>query len=305
VACPSKTALVTGARGFTGRHLRHTLQAAGWQVVGLIRESDPDPDEITVDLTIPKQLQSALAATQPDYVVHLAAITFVPHSNPAEIYQTNVLGTLNLLDAIVAVGLKPCKVLIASSANVYGNPLAEVLDETICPAPVNHYAASKLAMEHLVRTYQDQLPLLISRPFNYTGPGQDERFLIPKIVGHYQRRQPIIELGNLAVIRDFSDVRFVTEAYRKLLESDIVSETINLCSGQGVSLDEIINRMNLISGYEIEVRINPEFVRNNEVKRLIGDNHKLQRLVGPLHIFSIDEILRTLYGQGCSAPSSG
>lgn len=303
MAYPSKTALITGARGFTGQHLRHTLKAAGWRVMGLIHEPDAGPDEVTADLMVPEQLRSALAATRPDHIVHLAAITFVPHGNPVEIYQTNLFGTLNLLDAILAVGLQIRKVLIASSANVYGNPLVEVIDETICPAPVNHYAASKLAMEHLVRTYQDRLPLVISRPFNYTGPGQDERFLIPKIVGHYRRRQPIIELGNLAVIRDFSDIRFITEVYRKLLENDVVAETVNLCSGQGVSLSEIIEYMNRIAGYQIEVRVNPEFVRNNEVNRLIGDNHKLQHLIGPLHIFSIDEILGTLYCS--SAPSPG
>lgn len=303
MAYPSKTTLITGVRGFTGQYLRHTLKAAGWQVIGLIREPDPGPDEITVDLTIPEQVRSALATIQPDYVVHLAAITFVPHGNPAEIYQTNLFGTLNLLDAMLAVDLKPTKVLIASSANVYGNPLVEVIDETICPAPVNHYAASKLAMEHLVRTYQDRLPLLISRPFNYTGPGQDERFLIPKIIGHYRRRQPTIELGNLTVIRDFSDIRFIVESYRRLLESDAVAETINLCSGRGVSLSEIIEHMNQRAGYRIEVRVNPEFVRQNEVNRLIGDNHKLQRLVGPLHVFSINEILDTVYG--CFTPSLG
>ncbi|MDZ7620955.1 MAG: GDP-mannose 4,6-dehydratase [Candidatus Competibacteraceae bacterium] len=295
MASPSSTVLITGARGFTGRHLRQRLRAAGCRVVGLVREPGSDSDEISADLARPEPLRAALEAVRPDCIVHLAAITFVPHGDPLEIYQTNLFGTLNLLDAILAVGLTPRKVLIASSANVYGNPPVEVIDETICPAPVNHYATSKLAMEHLARTYQDRLPILIARPFNYTGPGQDERFLIPKIVGCYRRRQPFIELGNLDVIRDFSDVRFVVEAYRRLLEGDAVGETVNICSGVGVALGEILERMNRIAGYAIEVRVNPAFVRGNEVHRLIGDNHKLRRLVGELPAYSLDAILESVY----------
>ncbi|MCB1920869.1 MAG: GDP-mannose 4,6-dehydratase [Candidatus Competibacteraceae bacterium] len=292
---PSKTVLITGARGFTGRSLRTHLQTAGWRVVGLVRESAHDADDICADLMYPEQLRAALETVQPDYIVHLAAITFVPHGDPLEIYQTNLLGTLNLLDAILAIGGQPHKVLITSSANVYGNPPVEVIDETICPAPVNHYANSKLAMEHIVRTYHDRLPILITRPFNYTGPGQDERFLIPKIVSHYRQQQPTIELGNLEVIRDFSDVRFIVEAYRRLLDSAVTGETVNICSGVGVALSEIIESMNRIAGYPIEVRVNPTFVRTNEVHRLIGDNHKLRRLIGALPAYSMDDLLMSIY----------
>lgn len=292
---PSKTVLITGARGFTGQRLRAHLQTAGWRVVGLDRGPASGVDDFSADLARPEQLRAVLETVQPDYVIHLAAITFVPHGDPLEMYQTNLFGTLNLLDAILAVGLSPRKVLIASSANVYGNPPIEVLDETVCPAPVNHYANSKLAMEHMARTYQDRLPILITRPFNYTGLGQANHFLIPKIVDHYRRRQATIELGNLDVIRDFSDVRFVVDAYRRLLDSDVTGETVNICSGAGIALGEIIERMNRIAGYAIEVRVNPAFVRVNEVRRLIGDNHKLRRLIGELPEYSIDDLLISLY----------
>jgi nucleoside-diphosphate-sugar epimerase len=295
VGFPSKTVLITGSRGFTGQCLRTHLQAAGWRVVGLDRGPAPGADDFSADLARPEQLRAVLETAQPDYLVHLAAITFVPHGDPLEIYQTNLFGTLNLLDAILAVGLNPRKVLLASSANVYGNPPVEVIDETVCPAPVNHYASSKLAMEHMARTYQDRLPILITRPFNYTGPGQAHHFLIPKIVDHYRRRQPIIELGNLDVIRDFSDVRFIVEAYRRLLESDIAGETVNVCSGVGNTLGEIIACMNRIAGYAIEIRVNPSFVRANEIRRLIGDHQKLRRLVGELPEYSIDDLLMSLY----------
>lgn len=295
MASPSRRVLITGANGFTGRWLSTHLDQAGYQTYGLVHGPARTPTEIQADLGDPQALRMALEATRPDYIVHLAAITFVPHGDSAEIYRVNLFGTLNLLEAILAVDLRPHKILIASTANVYGNPPVEVIDETVCPRPVNHYATSKLAMEHMARTYQDRLPLLITRPFNYTGPGQDERFLIPKIVGHYRRRQSFIELGNLEVSRDFSDVRLVVETYRRLLESDVRGETVNLCSGQGVALGEIIARMNQIAGYAIEVRVNPVFVRSNEIRRLIGDNSKLRRLIGSLPIFPIDDILSTLY----------
>jgi nucleoside-diphosphate-sugar epimerase len=285
--------------------LRIHLQAAGYRVIGLIRNPDVGPDERCADLACPEQLRAALDIIQPDFIVHLAAITFVPHGDPLEIYQTNLFGTLNLLDAILAVGLQPRKILLASSATVYGNPPVEVIDETLCPAPVNHYAMSKLAMEHLAHTYQDRLPILITRPFNYTGPGQDERFLLPKIVGCYRRRQPFIELGNLAVIRDFSDVRFIVEAYRRLLDRDVVGETVNICSGAGVALSEIIERMNQIAGYAIEVRVNPAFVRANEVHRLIGDNHKLRRLAGDPPNYPLAAILESLYQAPISPGTNG
>ena len=303
MASPSKRVLITGANGFTGRWLGHHLAEAGYRVYGLVQGTARTPNESAADLREPAALRAALTTVRPDFIVHLAAITFVPHSDSTEIYQVNLFGTLNLLDAVLATGLQPRKILIASSANVYGNPPVEVIDETVCPAPVNHYATSKLAMEHMVRTYQDRLPLIITRPFNYTGVGQEQHFLIPKIVAHYRRREPMIELGNLDVVRDFSDVRFVIEVYRRLLESDARNETVNLCSGQGVALNEIIERMNQIAGYAIRVNINPAFVRANEVRRLIGDNNKLRRLIGSLPVFPIDDILSTLYHN--STPPSG
>lgn len=299
MASRSETVLITGIRGFTGQHLRSHLQAAGWRVVGLDRGLGAGPDHFGADLACPEQLSKVLEAVRPDCIVHLAAITFVPHGDPLEIYQTNLFGTLNVLEALLATGLKPRKVVLASSANVYGNPPVEIIDETVCPAPVNHYANSKLAMEHMARTYQDRLPILITRPFNYIGPGQGNHFLIPKIVDHYRRRQPTIELGNLDVVRDFSDVRFVVEAYRRLLNSDVTGETVNICSGVGTALSEIIDHMNRMAGYAMEVRVNPAFVRANEVHRLIGDNRKLRHLVGELTEYSMNDLLMNLYQFPC------
>jgi nucleoside-diphosphate-sugar epimerase len=295
VDSPSKRVLITGANGFTGRWLGAQLTQAGYQVYGLTREPARTSAEIQADLGDPLALRAALETTRPDYIVHLAAITFVPHSDGAEIYRVNLFGTLNLLDAILAVELAPRKVLIASSANVYGNPAVEVIDETVCPAPVNHYANSKLAMEHMARTYDDRLPLIITRPFNYTGVGQAEHFLIPKIVAHYRARRPEIELGNLDVVRDFSAVAFVADAYQKLLECPQSGLTVNICSGRGIALGEIIANMNAIAGYSINVSVNPAFVRANEIRRLIGSNRNLFSLIGEQPIPDIRDLLAEMY----------
>jgi nucleoside-diphosphate-sugar epimerase len=270
-----RTVLLTGGAGFTGQYLRKALEARGYSVASLQVEG-PNP----CDLTDRAATESAVRDARPDAVIHLAAVSFVGHDNPEEFYRVNVLGTLNLLQALAGLDRPPQRVLLASSGNVYGTPDIEVLDESVCPAPVNHYANSKLAMEHMVRAnWFSRMPIVITRPFNYTGPGQAKQFLIPKIVQHFRDRAAFIELGNLDVFRDFSDVDDVVAAYMALLESDVRAEIVNICSGQGIALLDVVRIMNELAGCEIEVRVNPEFVRQNEVPRLVGSNAKLHRLV--------------------------
>lgn len=273
--------LITGINGFTGFYLAEAFREKGYQVDGLAQFVNRPGDGIySCDLLDKQKLSTLIGQLKPDLVAHLAGTTYVGHHNPEEFYRVNVIGTTNLLEALTQPGLTPPRVLVASSANIYGTPDLETLSESVPPAPVNHYAASKVAMEHMVRTWFDKLPIIITRPFNYTGVGQEDKFLIPKIIGHFKRKEKIIELGNLDISRDFSDVRDVAEAYVRLLESDVRSVTVNICSGFDISLKKIIEDANLIAGYDIEVRVNPEFVRANEIKRLHGDNNYLTQLIG-------------------------
>ena len=295
MASHSETVLVTGCGGFTGRYLLTHLRQAGYRVVGLSHNQANGPDELECDITSPEQLDRVLTATRPNYIIHLAGISFVSHGNAREIYQVNLFGTLNLLDAVLRARLSPHKIIIASSANIYGNPQVELIDEDVCPAPINHYGVSKLAMEHMVRTYCDQLDILITRPFNYTGPGQAQRFVIPKIVNHFRERRRFIELGNLDVVRDFCDVRAVVDAYLQLMQCEADADVVNICSGRGIALSDIISTLNAIAGYDIEVRINPEFVRRNEIKRLIGDKRRLCSLIGTRPEYDIQDTLRMMY----------
>jgi nucleoside-diphosphate-sugar epimerase len=138
----------------------------------------------------------------------------------------------------------------------------------------------------------DKLPLFIVRPFNYTGIGQTEDFLLPKIVAHFRRQAPYIELGNIDVWRDFSDVRTVAKIYRRLIEVKPIGQTVNICSGTTHSLREVLTMAENISGHKMEVRVNPAFVRANEVKSLCGDAALLHSLIDECESLSLEETMR-------------
>ena len=287
--------LLTGANGFTGKYVRAELEAAGYTVVSALVGASRGLHEVTLDITSPDNCRRVMEKVQPDYLIHLAAISFVQHADADAFYRVNVIGTINMLQAMADVKLSPRCVLIASSANVYGNATVGVISESQPPQPVNHYAVSKLAMEFMVRTWSDRLPIVLTRPFNYTGVGQEPHFLVPKIVSHFAQRAPVIELGNLDVERDFSDVRMVAQAYRGLLEQDCAGETVNICSGRPYSLRAILDTMREIAGYDIDVRVNPAFVRQSEVKTLVGSPDKLRSLVANLQVFPLEETLHWMY----------
>lgn len=273
--------LVTGLKGFTGRYLKTELELHGHTVIGL-----------QSDLTKPDNLANEVATVQPEAVMHLAGVAFVGHGDANSFYQVNLMGTRNLLAALADNTPDVRAVLLASSANVYGNCSEGVLSESAAPAPSNDYAVSKLAMETMARLWMDRLPLFIVRPFNYTGVGQDNKFLIPKIATHFREHKAVIELGNLDVSRDFGDVRAVSQAYRKLIEACPIGETINVCSGVAHTLREVITRCEEIAGYQVEVQINPAYVRENEVRMLIGDNSHLKNLIGDWQPINLENTLR-------------
>jgi len=268
--------LVTGCSGFTGRYVAAALADEGYEVI------DAETAGARFDLTQPSSIAVVLQQAQPDYVIHLAALSFVGHNDATAFYAVNTVGTTNLLDAILNTGSTVHRVVIASSANIYGNAQVEPITEATLPAPVNHYAASKLAMETLVRAYADRLQIVMTRPFNYTGVGQTVNFLVPKMVSHFVQRRPYIELGNLDVVRDFSDVRTVAQAYVRLLKAEVPEGVTNLCSGVGRSLRWILEQLTELSGHRLEVRVNPEFVRASEVHRLIGSSRRMEAALGPL-----------------------
>jgi len=275
--------LLTGAAGFTGRFFKSAAEAAGHQVLPL-----------QADLTDKAAVSLEVLHAQPDAVVHLAAISFVGHADDTAFYGVNVVGTMNLLAGLAALPVKPSKVLLASSANVYGNCDASPITEDQPAWPVNHYAMSKLAMELMARTYFDRLPIVIMRPFNYTGPGQASNFLIPKLVSHFARRAPAIELGNLHVEREFNDVRMVCCAYLALLEKGQSSEIYNVCSGQAYTLQNVVSILSDLTGHHLEVLVNPALVRANEVQRLCGSSMKISKHIDFSPMISLRDTLKLM-----------
>jgi GDP-6-deoxy-D-talose 4-dehydrogenase len=289
--------LVTGAAGFTGRYVAAALVQCGHEVHGLVHCHEPGAAagfEHThgADLADLESVKKIVADIRPDHVVHLAAIAFVAHGDIEQMYRTNIVGTRQLLEALADASTAPSSVLLASSANVYGNAQEGVLDETVPPAPANDYGVSKLAMEYVAKLFASRLPITVARPFNYTGRGQDANFLLAKIVAHARERVPVIQLGNLDVARDFSDVRTVAAAYAKLLtEPAAIGETYNICSGHAVSLRSVLELVSELSGHPLQVTVNPDLVRANEVRSLCGSAAKLESIIGPLDAIPLRQTL--------------
>lgn len=287
-----RRALITGFSGFTGQYVARELQQAGYAVYGTGIAACDFPNYFQLDLLDKTDLADLILQVQPHVVVHLAAVAFVGHGNADDFYRVNLIGTRHLLEALAANARNLESVLLASSANVYGNSSQGQLSETTPPDPANDYAVSKLAMEYMAGLWRHKLPLFIVRPFNYTGVGQSEDFLIPKIVGHFRRRAATIELGNIDVWRDFSDVRMVARIYRQLLETKPLGQTINVGSGQVYSLREIIVLAEEITGHHLNISVNPAFVRANDVRHLGADTGLLQSIVGEIEQISLKATLQ-------------
>lgn len=276
--------LVTGGNSFIGTHLLNALREAGHHVSATLRHQHdtppPDVPSYSAPLNDPNVWVEVMQRSQPDCVIHLAAVALVTYADQAELYATNIIGTEYVLKAIGEVpGLKP-HVLLASTAGVYGNQEPRFLDETLPMRPANHYALSKLAMEYLAKQYADRYPIRIIRPFNVVGPGQSDTFLVPKLVKHFVNRAAEIPLGNTKPERDYIDVRdFVTVLTRLVDHVPSKLDVVNVCSGIGTSVEQVVEWLGEITGHHPEITVNPQFVRKNEVWRMVGDNRKALELV--------------------------
>ena len=273
--------LLTGADGFTGVHLSQAARQAGFTVFSL-----------TAQLENRQELQACVNEVQPTHVIHLAAISHVTHDDNLAYYQTNLLGSLDLLEALSTLASPPQKVILASSANVYGNTEQSPILESQPPAPVNHYAMSKLAMELLSRNFDARLPIVITRPFNYTGVGHGAHFVIPKIVDHFARKADVIELGNVDVYREYNDVRDISNLYISLLTHGLAGKTYNLASGRTHSLRQVIAQLESMTGHSIRIEVNPQFVRSNEIVRLCGSSQCVEQAIGKIAWRPLEETLQ-------------
>ncbi len=273
--------LITGANGFTGSHLTRVAIERGYQV-----------HVLEADLTDEAGVITEVTDCGVTVAVHLAAISALTHADPMDYYRVNVFGTQNLLRALSVCKYPIEKVLIASSAYVYGNSESSPFAEHALPAPNHHYAFSKLAAEGLARIFADRLPIVVSRPFNYTGVGHDERFVIPKIVNAFARKEASLTLGNLSSEREYNDVRYIVDAYLQLLERGLPGETYNLCSGNTYSVGNVLDLLVDLTGHTPEIEVDPDLLRANEIHRLCGDPTKLLATVAPGSANDLRSLLR-------------
>jgi nucleoside-diphosphate-sugar epimerase len=291
----SECVLITGAAGFTGRLLASRLRQNGREVIALCHGVG-EKGVRNVDLCDLAGLTKALSQTRPSAVVHLAGIAVTGHADIGEVYSANVVGTANLFGAIAAAKIEPQIVIVASSAQVYAAQKGDApLTEDSPLAPQSHYAVSKRATEDIARMYARRFPVIVTRPFNYTGPGQASTFLVPKIVQCYAEERSAIRLGNLNLFRDFSDVGRVVEAYCRLVSDPINPDTVNICSGHSVHLADIPKILEEISGCRIEVVADPSLFRGGEPHVIVGSPARLEKLVGPLPNPEFRETLFEMY----------
>ncbi|MGE0488110.1 MAG: GDP-mannose 4,6-dehydratase [Vulcanimicrobiota bacterium] len=280
--------LVTGERGFVGSYL-----AGAWpDVIGLGR----------VDITESARLKTRVSELRFERVVHLAGVSFVPDSfaDPARTLAINLGGTLNLLQALDAIGFTGCLLYVGSGA-VYGEVEPEhlpVLEERPLRPPTP-YAVSKVAAEALCYQWSRTSPyrIVMARPFNHTGPGQSERFFVPGLARQLVeiqagRRECRLELGDLGGSRDFSHVADVARAYRALLENGHNGEAYNVCSGRETRLLEVVRRMQALVGLALPVTSGQRSHRPSEQKRMVASFQKLNAHTGWRPEHDLDSCLR-------------
>tara|TARA_Y100001978_G_scaffold147787_1_gene132811 strand:- start:788 stop:1669 length:882 start_codon:yes stop_codon:yes gene_type:complete len=272
----SKKVLIFGIDSFTGPFLKDTLQDSGLEVVGTTISSNSISDH-SCDITSFEDCCSVIQKVNPSYIVNLAGISYVPHGKVQDIYRVNHLGVVNILEAINSLDITP-KLVLISSAQIYNAFEGVEISEHNKLNPQSHYACSKWMMEKSAQLYIDSLDICIARPFNYTGLGQSEKFVVPKIVQHFKSKESVIELGDISVRRDFSDVRDVVNAYKTLLLDKDAKGVYNICSNTDVSISSIIDFLKNESGHNIKVNVNTDFIRKNDLKVLKGDNRKLKSL---------------------------
>jgi len=275
---------VIGANGFTGRYLVPALEKAAYFVETRI-----------VDIRNALDVERLMLSIAPDYVINLAGISFVPDGGSAEIYAVNTFGPQNILDACLKLPQQPKKIILVSTSHVYGEQTCEIIDES-CPVnPVSHYGCSKWAMEQIAKTYNNKLNIVITRPFNYTGKGQAEKFLIPKIVQHFKNKSQVIKLGNIDVWRDFSDVGWIAQVYTALLSDQKAAlKIVNLCSGELTSIREIIEILQQIAGHKLKVETDMRFVRSADMVKQCGDNQRLLKYIPELSPIPFHNTLKSM-----------
>lgn len=278
--------LITGGSGFVGKHLIRFLKPHTSRIVvlstGTSVEPEPEVEYREVDVRQREAVTAIVNETNPQHVYHLAGITAVDASwrDPRLTFEVNVLGALNVFEAAMQLASPP-RILNVSSSQVYA-PSNQPLNEQSVIRPENPYAASKAMAELLAVQYRNAPSggIISARPFNHTGPGQSPNFVLSSIAQQFAEieaglRGPKLELGNIEVKRDFSDVRDVVRAYWLLLEKGRPGEVYNVCSGRLVDLHDAIKIFCQLVSAEVTIETDATKVRSNDAEVMWGDQSKI------------------------------
>ncbi|MFH1455787.1 MAG: GDP-mannose 4,6-dehydratase [archaeon] len=310
-----KNVLITGITGFVGSHLSEYLLAKGYKVSGLIRWRSPMDniehikDKLDLhfgDLTDAHAMQSLIDKTQPDYIFHLAAQSYVPMSwtAPTDTMVTNVVGTLQLFEAVRKSSCNPV-IQVSCSSEEYGMvyPEETPIKETNPLRPLSTYAVSKVACDKLCYQYSKSynLKTIATRSFNHTGPRRGHVFVCSNFAKQIAmiekgKQDPVILVGSLEAKRDFTDVRDVVRAYLLIVERGTPGEVYNICSGPAstFSMQQVLDKLLAMSTVQVEVKIDPARVRPSDVPLLSGDCSKMKELTGWEPRYTFDQTLRDI-----------
>lgn len=291
-----KRVLITGASGFIGQFvLKEMLKNEDIDFFAIDTRKIPNisiEKQELISLLDKEKLMEIIKRYKPNVIIHLAAIALVTHDNVGEIYNVNVQGTENLLEVTQEYCDKGTRVILASTAGVYGNQKVEKYKEDIPYNPANNYSYSKMITEYLGKRYKDDLEIVTIRPFNIIGVGQSENFLIPKLVEHFANRKEKLSVGNISSFRDYVDVEYCAEVIMELvLREKIDFDILNICSGIPTSGEMILQLLQEMTSFKPEIEISKNFVRKNEVWRMIGDTTRLSEFMNGKKSQSVKDIL--------------
>jgi len=272
--------LVTGATGFVGRHVAGAIKAGVFGEFGFVGAP------ANLDIRDEDGVATMIADLRPDAVLHLAAQSFVPRSfeDPRETFDVNLIGTLNIVRGLSRSGFKG-RMIYVSSGDVYGQVPESALpvSETLLPKPRSPYAVSKIAAEQLCLQWQrtEGLDVMIARPFNHVGPGQDARFVLPGLAAQVVsiadgNSAAVIEAGDIDTSRDFTDVRDIVAAYAAMLRHGASGSIYLVGSGTERRVRDLLMSMCAIEGIDPEIRQNPERLRPSEQRRMAADSTLLR-----------------------------
>lgn len=285
----SRRVLVTGSSGFVGTQLCAHLASRGYEVLGCDQAAPKDdPARRVCDIASADGFAETLRWALPiDCIVHLAAITFVPEAakNPALVREVNLNGTIHVIDSL-REHAPGARLLFVSTSEIYGPPQKLPVDEYHPIAPQNAYAKSKAEADEYCRSsfVNEGLDIVRMRPFNHSGPGQSEAFVLPSFARQVARmksgaQEPVIRVGNLESARDFMHVDDVVRAYELALEKGVAGEAYNLCSGRSQRVCDALDALIALSGLDVRIEVDLKRLRPG-VPEIRGSHEKFTACSG-------------------------